>query len=162
MQSSLYDCTCQNLNTNTSIYVCFFVAVRMLSKVRRKKLAQGWRGGGGCFYLRLGSITSITLTVLFHGKHSQPFQRLSLYNHVSYLLENWSSLPKSLSEALYIDERSMWEAWRQDVLFPSAIVHHCQLSWCSKQSNFILESFHGAAGELCVSSFWFDRQKTRN
>ena len=29
-------------------------------------------------------------------------------------------------------------------------VHHCQLSWCSKQSNLILESFHRAAKELCV------------
>ena len=31
------------------------------------------------------------------------------------------------------------------------IVHHCQLPWCFKQSNFILELFLGAAGELCVS-----------
>ena len=31
-------------------------------------------------------------------------------------------------------------------------VHHCQLSWCLKQSFHILESLPGAAGELCVSS----------
>ena len=29
-------------------------------------------------------------------------------------------------------------------------MHYCQLSWCLKQSNLILESFHGAAGELCI------------
>ena len=31
------------------------------------------------------------------------------------------------------------------------IVHHCQLSWCSKQSNLILELFHVAVGESFVS-----------
>ena len=29
-------------------------------------------------------------------------------------------------------------------------MHHRQLSWCSKQSNLSLKSFHGAAGELHV------------
>ena len=40
-------------------------------------------------------------------------------------------------------------------------VNCCQLSWCLKQSKFILDSFHWAAGELCALKIFTGANQNR-